>query len=54
MDKEQYNYHFGQMITEKSYFQRHLKKIAAMVDDAGSDENLGKMVREYIEQEFPD
>ena len=39
---------------ESIYFRRHLKKIVAMVDDAGSDENLGKMVREYIEQEFPD
>ena len=52
MDKEQYNYHFGQMISEKSYFQRHLRKIAAMVDDVKSDEKLGKMVRDYIEEEF--
>ena len=52
MDKEQYNYRFGQLITESSYFQRHLKKIAAMVDDVKNDEKLGKMVREYIEEEF--
>tara|TARA_B100000214_G_scaffold229141_1_gene166997 strand:- start:425 stop:583 length:159 start_codon:yes stop_codon:yes gene_type:complete len=52
MDKEQYNYQFGQTIAEKSYFQRHLKKIAAMVDDVKSDKKLGKMVREYIEEEF--
>ena len=52
MDKEDYKYEFGQMITEKSYFQRHLKKIAAMVDDVKSDKKLGKMVREYIEEEF--
>ena len=40
-------------MVESIYFRRHLKKIVAMVDDAVSDENLGKMVREYIEEEFP-
>ena len=53
MDKEDYKYEFGQMITEKSYFQRHLKKIVAMADDVTSDEKFGKMVRDYIEEEFP-
>ena len=38
---------------ESIYFRRHLKKIAAMVDDVKSDKKLGKMVREYIEEEFP-
>ena len=29
MDKEDYKYEFGQMITESTYFRRHLKKIVA-------------------------
>ena len=53
MDKEDYKYEFGQMITESTYFRRHLKKIVAMADDVTSDEKLGKMIRDYIEEEFP-
>ena len=53
MDKEDYKYEFGKMITESAYFQRHLKRIVAMADDVASDEKLGKMIRDYIEEEFP-
>ena len=39
---------------ESIYFRRHLKKIVAMADDVKSDKKLGKMLREYIEEEIPD
>ena len=34
-------------------YRRALQKVVEMVDDTESDEKLGKMIREYIEEEFP-
>ena len=35
-------------------YKRTLQKVVEMVDDIENDEKLGKMIREYIEEEFPD
>ena len=53
MNKEDYQYEFGQMISQNSEYQKHLRKVVEMVDDISSDEKLGEMIREYIEEEFP-
>ena len=53
MNKEDYQYEFGQAITESSEYKKHIRRVVGLVDDTESDEKLGKMIREYIEEEFP-
>ena len=53
MDKEQYQYEFGQMISESSQYKKYIQKVVELVDGIESDKKLGKKVREYIEEEFP-
>ena len=53
MDKEQYQYEFGQMISESSQYKKYIRKVVELVDDIENDKKLGEMIREYIEEEFP-
>jgi len=53
MNKEDYQYEFGQLISESSQYKKYIRKVVEMVDDTSSDEKLGKKIREYIEEEFP-
>jgi len=53
MNKEDYQYEFGQLITESSQYKRYIRKVVELVDDIDNDKKLGEMIREYIELEFP-
>jgi uncharacterized protein (UPF0147 family) len=53
MDKEQYNTEFGKMITEKSMYKRYIQKVVELVDKIDNDKKLGQLIREYVEEEFP-
>ena len=53
MNKEDYQYEFGHAITESAEYKKHIQKVVEMVDGTKSDKKLGKLIREYIEEEFP-
>ena len=43
----------NQYIIENSLYREHIRKVVELVDNIESDKKLGKMIREYIEEEFP-